>query len=376
MNKRIERTIRILLLALVPMGFYRLPTNLSAQSFLPVYQNGSGEFEIDYVIGGDIDDEEYFFFSPRDVGLDSQENLFVLDYKGYCIKKFDPEGAHLKTFGRQGEGPGEMMGPVKMAIDPDDNVVIYDFRNNRFTIFDSDGNFLNGADVNEIGWRPVVDIHFDPNGFLYLRSWKEDYSQRDPETLTLVSRLKLDAMEETGVDSTYIRQWYKKHAEQGVTSVSSPFYPELLFNVTPTGNVVVAHSGTYTIKVYDSDLKVLHETQFEGKRQTVTEEDKSDYFSRFEGAELKTWMRGIVDFPKYKPYFETLIIDHEGYLLFLVENDEDETHVFDVFTPDCEFINRVELPRVHSTAIFKNGLIYTIKRSEDEEPTVCRYSLK
>lgn len=55
---------------------------------------------------------------------------------------FDSTGAHVRTFGRDGAGPGEFRGPMGMAVAPGGNIVVYDQRNGRLVSFAPNGDFI------------------------------------------------------------------------------------------------------------------------------------------------------------------------------------------------------------------------------------------
>ncbi len=62
------------------------------------------------------EDENLLFVFPISVARDGDGNLFVLDSRDFCIKKFDRNGNFLMKFGRQGQGPGEFQYPMKLGI--------------------------------------------------------------------------------------------------------------------------------------------------------------------------------------------------------------------------------------------------------------------
>lgn len=74
-------------------------------------------------------------------GFDSEGNLYLLDRQAGSITVVDSTGALVRTFGRRGNGPGEMASPMGMAVFPDGRVVISDIGNRGFVIFGADGAF-------------------------------------------------------------------------------------------------------------------------------------------------------------------------------------------------------------------------------------------
>jgi hypothetical protein len=124
-------------------------------------------------------------------------------------------------------------------------------------------------------------------------------------------------------------------------------------------------------------LEPVREVTREVARIKVTEDDKAEYYEGFEDSEenFKILVREKVRFPKYKPYISGLYVDDEGYIL--VETHEktgsDDTMYYDVFTPDGEFVNRVEMMTLKASARIKNGHLYMSRFGDDDLPVVIRY---
>ncbi len=57
-------------------------------------------------------------------GVDAQGNVYVLDTQLAQVQVFAPAGKHLRTLGREGEGPGEMRRPVHFDVRPDGSVAV------------------------------------------------------------------------------------------------------------------------------------------------------------------------------------------------------------------------------------------------------------
>lgn len=101
-------------------------------------------FEPQFRIGGeDKGPESFFQLRPGTIRADADGNLYIFDMGNSRIVVFDPEGKHLRTFGRQGGGPGEILRPGGgIAIEPDGSVSVFDFGKVGFVRFDADGRPL------------------------------------------------------------------------------------------------------------------------------------------------------------------------------------------------------------------------------------------
>ncbi len=88
------------------------------------------------------EDENYWFYHPNDIVGDSEGNLYVLDGGNQRVQKFDNQGKYLKTFGRSGQGPGELQNPLSIDIGEDGHVYIADWDNCRLEVFSSQGKYV------------------------------------------------------------------------------------------------------------------------------------------------------------------------------------------------------------------------------------------
>lgn len=85
------------------------------------------------------DDENYMFYHPRDVALDTEQNIYVLDGGNFRIQKFDTNGKYLATFGRRGPGPSEFFEPRAIDIDTKGNIYVTEIGNIGVKILKPDG---------------------------------------------------------------------------------------------------------------------------------------------------------------------------------------------------------------------------------------------
>lgn len=90
---------------------------------------------------GDIDteDENLAFNMPSEIVLDQAGNLYILDSGNERIQKFGPDGRHIATFGRKGQGPGEFNSPTSLDIDSHGYLYVSDRGNRRIQILTPEG---------------------------------------------------------------------------------------------------------------------------------------------------------------------------------------------------------------------------------------------
>ncbi|UCE40440.1 MAG: 6-bladed beta-propeller [Candidatus Aminicenantes bacterium] len=116
------------------------------------------------------EDESYMFNFPISVAADEDGNVFVLDSKESCIKKFNTEGKYLTRFGRPGQGPGELDNP--MTIDCRQDKLLITSMASQFHLFDLDGKYIErfrlpqyqGFDLRLMSADSVVGFAMIPSG--------------------------------------------------------------------------------------------------------------------------------------------------------------------------------------------------------------------
>ncbi len=67
------------------------------------------------------------------------------------VHKFDAEGNLVKSFGRKGQGPGDLQSPGALDVLEAKTLVVNDAGNRRLSLFDLDGNFLRTVKLGEGG---------------------------------------------------------------------------------------------------------------------------------------------------------------------------------------------------------------------------------
>lgn len=119
------------------------------------------------------------FNKPSDVLIAPNGDIFVADGHGpgsnARIVKFSPDGKFIKSWGKEGSGPGEFNNPHSLAMDSTGRLFVADRGNSRVQIFDQDGKFL--QEWRQFG-RPS-GVYIDKHDILYVAD-SESNQSRNP----------------------------------------------------------------------------------------------------------------------------------------------------------------------------------------------------
>ncbi len=125
--------------------------------------------------------DEGQFQSPWGINLDGDGNVFVADHKNHRIQKFDGSGNFLSALGSPdstpGAGAGEFDHPSDVAIDPDGEIYVCDWVNDRVQVFNKAGEYL-----LQLGGSAVE-----------LSKWQKRYIQGNPDVYK--ARRRVDSLE-------------------------------------------------------------------------------------------------------------------------------------------------------------------------------------
>lgn len=424
MNPKVNRP-SIVPIIVIPFFVLFMITNIRAQSYVDLYQKGIGRNHIDILIHGDKSEDGFYTFrleGMNSVCIDSLSNIFVLDEKFHGIRKFDRDGRYRQSYlGR--ENPLSMTS--MMIIDDEDNLIIYDRDKQAFLRVNTHGNIIEtiprpsslgdrsrrismmkacpgnrlyvetrgvapdeeneGPDIREKIKRKPDQKEQDFN--LEKKEKKEETAEEREtddrvEILVEISRISRDFKSKTMMRA---KRFLESRAGPAGVFFPIPFHPFYAWDVTPDGRLIVGDSENGEIDVYSSEGESIKKIHFRGKRMRVTDNDKSDYIVRLKkgsspstggGTEKSEFILKNIQFPRYKPWFRGLITDHEGYLLVCRYEKEGRYFLYDVYSPDYEYLNTVKLPDlIEPRAAIKEGTIYQIVRTSVGMHCIYRYTL-
>ena len=101
------------------------------------------------------------FNYPRGLAFCNNNMLYVVDGENFRIQVFHQDSTFAFSFGSKESGPGQLCCPVRIAIDPRNNVLVTDVSANCIHVFEHSGRFIQAIDCRD-PWA----IAISPMGYL------------------------------------------------------------------------------------------------------------------------------------------------------------------------------------------------------------------
>lgn len=317
----------------------------------------------DLVIGHQTENKEYMFFDLRSIQVDDKENMYVLDWKEIKIKVFDKNGKFLKSFGKRGQGPGEMSMPIRMEITPENVLVIDDLGNTKLILYSHDGTFIKEIPTGKY-WSSI-SFKFDSKGHIYAdtRSYGE----------TMTSELKKF---DSNLKPLATLVTFK---EKRNPSVNQAFMTRISHNVTKDDNLIWLITSKYELSVVNGEGKTIKKIVKDHYPSRITKKIKEDLIKEEFGD------RGIppgmtFEVPSHFPPTRYFIVDDEGRIFVCTYEYEEKENVYyiyyDVFDAEGRYIAKFLHPQEEIVFVAKKNKIYCLEReSEEGIPLVKRYRM-
>jgi hypothetical protein len=314
------------------------------------------------------------------IEADAGGRIFVLDSQAREVRVFDPDGRHLRTMGREGEGPGEFLAPVGLSIHPSDGRLwVVDGRNARYTLFDPEGAF-GTTQPRPLGFMALPwpggfdrrgglhDIGSDAEGLVVVRF----DSLFAPADTFRIPQPEQDRVTVVRADGT------------PVMSITSPLAPRLHWSFDPQGFVWTATSDAFRFTRHTLAGDPVRIVVREHRPVPVTSAEADSVMEAVEtvismNAGPDARVEGTLRAPDHKPAFRAFRVDRVGRLWVEPQVGPDDARVLNVFGADGVYLGAVDIdPGLDLVSVIPRideSRMYALVRDELDVPYVVRYRI-
>lgn len=309
------------------------------------------------IIGLDVDSDGniYFIVSRSDADL---------------ILKFDGHGNFVLSFGRRGEGPGELIAPRYLRVDESEQIQISDNSRKKIFFFEKNGDFIRGISLHSN--HRIATLLANGNILAVKNNFNKEAGRGEYPIILSNGDLEEIKMLHQG-------QWIPNFT---LSKRINPLrmYMDYKLLRPSSGRIYVGNYGKeYEFLIYDTEGNLLRKIRKEYHKVKVPHQLKeeivnglSKFFDSFEQYRHKVYI------PEFYPPFQFFFLDDESrlYVMTYEQGQGSNAFIYDIFNPDCLFKGRIELENYGSSpfsyagipvpldVVAKNGRIYCLREKE------------
>lgn len=325
------------------------------------------------------------FNDIRDIAVDANGRVFVLDYQTTEIRLFGADGGFVRLVGRNGAGPGEYRQNNGMRLAPDGSLWVNDHRNARYVVFDKEGDFAKQVSVAPWGYGYRWDGTFDAQGRLLetmtVRSGGSSSATRvirryDPVRAAFDTLSIPECFSTTGRYDQWNVPW-SAGTTSGVFSV--PFAPLTVVRMTPSGGWLCALGDDYRVRVVDLEGSAPAREFRSASAPTPIPAEERDSVIAALYAPPSRIPPGTLDrsrVPKDFPRIDVVDVDDEG--RFWIRRRTARGLAIDVWSSSGVQLATIDAPVIfgkYAPFVVRGGKLYVVLPSEDGDPLVVRYRI-
>jgi len=313
----------------------------------PIYKNDVLNFQEEFVIGANDKTDKPLFNEIRDIAVDDNGRIFVLDPKDAVIKTFNDEGTFINIIGGKGQGPGELERPVSLYITKNNRLIVTDPPSRKIHFFESNNGFIKSISYSNLNMfqGPKVDL----NG-------------------NMIARYLI-----TGPEVDMVLKVFNNNLEESVTlfkakslkfPILNPFFPKVFWAINNKNEIVWGYSKRYEINIVDNKETVKKIISRDYVPVKIEEEEKSKWIkNRFGGLEFVPKFVKL-QWDKYHNAFRSLIINDLDHMIIgtYEKTLKGECYYYDLFDDQGRYLLKFSFKE--SPKVWKKGRIYTIETDD------------
>lgn len=326
---------------------------------------------------------------PQSVAIDARGGIYVADQKPSVIKQFGPDGQYIRSFGREGGGPGEFQ--VAFIAAAPGALALHDPRSSRTSVFDSAGNFLRSWPSSCCYWSSIM-VSRDTLIYIPTSGGRTPEGERSKRHYI---RYRLDG---TLVDTMRILnpapsdepEWILTGGSGNnkmMMSTTVPLAAGTTWALDPAGGALFAWTGDYRFVASRTGLDTAQIVSLAAAPATVTDDRRTHIRDSMVGEFGKQFDKKAVedafklsDIPSTAPYFESIQVDGRGDRWVRPDDGGSPlTARFDVFDSTGAYLGAVPVPGIFGSSwrtVWGVDRVATVAEDADGLPVVVVYGIE
>ena len=303
-------------------------------------------------------EEELTIGEVKDLDVDDEERIFVLDSKEANIKVFDKSGKYINTIGRKGQGPGELQRPSHIYLTPQKEILANDPGARQLHFFTSGGVFKRSVSQTNMTFfsNPKVDM----KGQIVAT-----YMIMDKEVTFVLKKFDSQLKEVMKIFSANILKYPNLN----------PFFPQCSWEITCEGNVIWGFPDKYELSIINSEGTLIKKIIKKYSPKKITQEEKDNWIEEKLGGydEIPPGVKLVWN--DYHYAYRDFTVDDENRVFVRTYEEVPDTNIYyyDVFDSEGKYI--VKVPIKVQPQVWRKHKLYTIEEDEDGYQYVKRYKV-
>jgi len=350
---------------------------------LKTYKSGHILLEPDPSFGKDTDWNDLFYHLLCDLAVAPDGSIFIASSRQHKIFKFAPDGNLIKSFGQEGQGPGDFNGPGDLSILDEKLLVVGEYAGSqRISFFDLEGSFKKVLKTSRPPFRPIA-LRDGKIAFIVHHYRGEGPTDRKKIESVVIRDINSDR-EVKVAEFTFNMASIK--VGQGTLGFGDATSGGFLIVPSKEGNLIVGNSLRPFFDVFSPDGTKISTIPLNMEAIPVTKRLISEYkkyqidrmspHSGMSQNQIQETVRQLKKaswdhlFSEILPLYREVLVDAEGNLIVFKRTDclGEECPIFvRVYSPEGEFICETEMvegpfelsinPRIKNMSFIDQGLI-------------------
>ena len=315
-------------------------------------ENQSSMISLERIFSIDTENKDILDFGLTDIwGFDVSPDGDIFVYHppsslGNLIFKFDKSGESVLSFGKKGQGPGEIQWPLYQKINISNEISVLDRSGQKILLYDNNGKLKQEIKPGKriSGSGVLLDLS---NGNYLIR---ESVAQISGDSLSLVLAIidsefnVITELDQMVIDNPSISPQFK--------------YPLPVFSWDLSDDLIYIGSeeNGYEIHVYDFNGALIRKIKKEFTQVPYSKEQRNEVLKRLEEPDAE-FLRKKIILPEYNPPFQHIFVSNDNRLFVMTFEPGENNGEFktDVYNADGVLISKCSLNLWLSGDIFQPG---------------------